>query len=169
MTQTGWLATLSLLGPVATGAAALVALVVGVATVRQRDRADQREQWWQRARWALELTFSDDEDLVRRGYAAVHHLTRSALAGDDERKLIQAMNDVGLATARPTLEDGLGGPTGGDEDEEEVPGGQVRPGDPGAQETARGDPADARGAAGDGGGTRGGRREPRRGDTAVDP
>jgi hypothetical protein len=80
MTANGWLGALSLLGPVATGVAAVVALVVGIATVRQRDRADRREQWWRRAEWALALTLSDDREQMSQGYAVLAFLARSDLA-----------------------------------------------------------------------------------------
>lgn len=80
MADTGWLDVLARLGPVATAAAAVVALAVGLGTVRQRDRADARDQWWRRAQWALDLTLADDVQVVRRGYAVLSHLTGSDLA-----------------------------------------------------------------------------------------
>lgn len=130
MTGTGWLGAVSLLGPLATGAAALVALAVGIATIRQRDRADRREQWWRRAEWALGLTLSADEEAVRRGYAVLDHLVRSDLATADEQGLLRAASDVGLkAGYRPPQDDG-GAP--GAVDEGEVSRGPVRPGDRGA-------------------------------------
>ena len=129
MTETGWLGTLSLLGPVATGAAALVALAVGIATIRQRDRADRREQWWRRAEWALGLTLSGDEEAVRRGYAVLDHLVRSDLATDDERGLLRAASELGLNTPDLPPHDGRGAPRA--DDGGEVSGGPVRPGDRG--------------------------------------
>ncbi|GIG36571.1 hypothetical protein [Cellulomonas pakistanensis] len=130
MTGTDWLGALSLLGPVATGAAAVVALVVGIATVRQRDRADRREQWWRRAEWALGLTLSDDWEAVRRGYAVLDHLVGSDLATADERGLLRAASELGLNAAHPPPQDGRGVP--GAADEGGVSGGPVRPGDRGA-------------------------------------
>jgi hypothetical protein len=128
MTETGWLGALSLLGPLATGAAALVALAVGIATVRQRDRADRREQWWRRAEWALGLALSANSGHALRGYAVLHHLAGSDLATRDERRLLRAVTEVGLSEAASTPEDG--GVPGVPEDEEEVPRGAVRAGDP---------------------------------------
>jgi hypothetical protein len=129
MTGTGWLGALSLLGPVATGAAAMMALAVGVATIRQRDRADQREQWWKRAQWALELTHADDAALTTRGYAALEHLARSDLATADEQRLLEALLEVGLRPDDARAEDGDGALGG--RDEEEVSGGPDRAGDRG--------------------------------------
>lgn len=130
MTTTGWLGALSLLGPVATGAAALVALAVGIATIRQRDRADRREQWWRRAEWALGLTLSGDAEAIRRGYAVLDHLVRSDLATADEQGLLRAASEVGLKAAHRPPQDDTGAP--GVADEGEVSGGPVRPGDRGA-------------------------------------
>jgi hypothetical protein len=96
MADTGWLDVLARLGPVATAAAAVVALAVGLATVRQRGRADARDQWWKRAHWALELTLSDDGERASPGYAALHHLLHSDLATEDERRLVRSLCELGL-------------------------------------------------------------------------
>lgn len=109
------LETLAQLGPIATGLAATVALVVGVATVRQRDRADQREQWWRRAQWALDLTLSDSPTRARRGFALMSYLSETSLAGGDERAMMQALEKQGLSGADPSGEDGPQTVTGGPE------------------------------------------------------
>lgn len=118
MTETGWIDALSRLGPVATGVAALVALAVGIATVRQRDRADQRDQWWKRAQWALELTLSPHDELARRGFAVLGHLARSDLAAEDEKQLLHAFGELGLIR-RLGLRHDDEGPTGGRDDARE--------------------------------------------------
>ena len=130
MTQAGWLGALSLLGPLATGAAALVALVVGIATVRQRDRADRREQWWRRAERALGLTLSEDARHASRGYSVLEFLARSDLASREERRLLSALDEVALSARSAARQDGDGGRRGHD-DEEEVAGGPDRAGDRG--------------------------------------
>lgn len=130
MTGTGWLGALSLLGPVATGAAAMVALAVGIATVRQRDRADRREQWWRRAEWALGLTLSDDWKQMSRGYAVLAFLARSDLATRDERRLLAALEEVGLKAPPRPDHDGSR-PNGGRDEGEEVSDGPDRAGDRG--------------------------------------
>lgn len=96
MTETDWLDALARLGPAATGVAALVALAVGIATVRQRDRADQRDQWWKRAQWALELTLSDRAAETAHGFAMLTHLAHGHLASDDERALLASLEELGL-------------------------------------------------------------------------
>jgi len=135
MTGTGWLGALSLLGPVATGAAAVVALAVGIATVRQRDRADRREQWWRRAEWALGLTLSDDREQMSRGYAVLTFLARSDLATREERHLLAALEKVGLK-APPWPDHDGGRPFGGPDDQEEVRDGPDRAGDRGPDPAA---------------------------------
>ena len=52
---------LSALGPIATGLAALVALIVGTVTIAQRSRADRCDQWWKRAQWAIDAMFDAAE------------------------------------------------------------------------------------------------------------
>ncbi len=52
------------LQPLVTGVAAVVVLAGTAVTVRQRYRADRREQWWGRTQWALDLLVSGDQDQV---------------------------------------------------------------------------------------------------------
>jgi hypothetical protein len=168
MADTGWLDVLARLGPVATAAAAVVALAVGLATVRQRDRADARDQWWRRAQWALDLTLADDVQVVRRGYAVLSHLTGSDLATRDERRLLGSLWELGLIRTPGRPEDDSR-PSGGLDDAREVSRGPVRAGDPGEAAAPRGDPAATHGAAGDRAAP--GRPGPPGGspDSAVDP
>jgi hypothetical protein len=125
MTETDWLDALARLGPAATGVAALVALAVGIATVRQRDRADQRDQWWERARWALETTTAADDETARRGWAVLRHLYDSDLASGDEQGLLRSLGELGLIGAVAPADDGTG-VSEEDDDEEEVSGGPDR-------------------------------------------
>lgn len=48
-----WPAMLTAIGSMGTVAAAVVAAAVGLRTLRQRARADERDQWWRRVEWAL--------------------------------------------------------------------------------------------------------------------
>ncbi len=52
------------LQPLVTGVAASLVLAGTAFTLRQRYRADRRDQWWGRTRWALDLLVSGDEDRV---------------------------------------------------------------------------------------------------------
>jgi hypothetical protein len=108
MADTGWLDVLARLGPAATAAAAVVALAVGLATVRQRGRADARDQWWKRAHWALELTLSDEVARASPGYAVLNHLLQSDLATEDERLLLRSLGQLGLNGRAEIQEDRTG-------------------------------------------------------------
>jgi hypothetical protein len=88
VTAAGSLDDLARLGPAATAVAAVFALIIGVMTVVQRARADRRDQWWKRARWAFDLTFTDDPRAVACGYSVLTHLAASELARDDEQMLL---------------------------------------------------------------------------------
>lgn len=120
MAETGWLDVVARLGPAATGAAALVALVVGLATVRQRGRADARDQWWKRAHWALDLTLSADYRHEAHGWAVLMHLSRSALAAEDERRFLAALTESGLNPAGDASDNGSAAPAGAPGHDREV-------------------------------------------------
>jgi hypothetical protein len=94
----GLLHTLSLLGPIATGLVALVALTVGLFTVRQRREADRRDQWWKRAQWALDLVLepSEDEGKATVGFAMLERLADSDLARKEELLILEAAWQVWL-------------------------------------------------------------------------
>ena len=87
---------LAQLGPVATGIAATVALVVGIATIIQRARADGRSEWWRRTQWALDLTLHDDPARQEVGLRALQHLAESNLAGREEARMLEAAWKVPL-------------------------------------------------------------------------
>ena len=78
------------LGPIATAIAAIVALGIGVITIRQRAWADRREHWWKRAKWALGLAMSNDTEAQRLGLSALEYLTESELTKRDEAKMLNA-------------------------------------------------------------------------------
>jgi len=50
------------LQPAVTGAAAILVLLGAGLTIRQRYRADRKDQWWKRTQWAFDLLLTGDED-----------------------------------------------------------------------------------------------------------
>ncbi len=50
------------LQPAVTGAAAILVLLGAGLTIRQRYRADRKDQWWKRTQWAFELLLTGEED-----------------------------------------------------------------------------------------------------------
>lgn len=97
---------LSELAPLATLVVASVALFVGVRTIRQRDLADRRDQWWKRFVWAMELTWSADEPRRALGLEALELLGRSRLAAAEEIELLDVGMTAVLATRPDLLDDG---------------------------------------------------------------
>ena len=97
------------LAPIATLVVACVALYVGVRTVRQRDLADRRDQWWKRYVWAMELTLADelaDKDL---GLDVLELLGSSRLAGREEIEILDAGLTAALLRRADVLDDGWEG------------------------------------------------------------
>ena len=94
------------LGPFSTLVVATVALYVGLQTVRQRDRADRRDQWWKRMQWATDLTLSDDPHRRELGYTATDLLGRSSLAGPEELALLDVALTAELRRRPDVLDDG---------------------------------------------------------------
>jgi hypothetical protein len=78
------------LGPVATALAAIVALIVGWITVRQKTNADRRDQWWKRTEFALGWAFGEDSDPARKrvGMSVLVYQGQSILAKRDERQFL---------------------------------------------------------------------------------
>ncbi len=50
------------LQPAVTGAAAILVLLGAGLTIRQRYRADRKDQWWKRTQWAFDLLLTSEED-----------------------------------------------------------------------------------------------------------
>jgi len=76
--------------PVATVASALVVLVAALLTVRQRDRADRKDQWWKRTQWALDLVLTGDEHSRVLGFSVLQQQVESGLADDEDLELLAA-------------------------------------------------------------------------------
>ena len=94
------------LAPIATLGVASVALYVGLRTIRQRDLADRREQWWNRFQWATDLTLSDDARQRELGFEVLDLLATSGMAGDEELELLEAGMTAALAARPDLLDDG---------------------------------------------------------------
>jgi hypothetical protein len=97
---------LSDLAPIATLVVATVALYVGLRTIRQRDLADRREQWWDRFRWATDLTLSPTPRDRVLGLEVLDLLGASALAGPEELDLLEAGMTAALRVRPDLLDDG---------------------------------------------------------------
>ena len=111
------------LAPIATLVVATVALYVGLRTIRQRDLADRREQWWKRFVWATELTLSEDEPRRALGLEALELLAASRLAGPEESELLDVGMTAALAVRPDLLDDGWSS-----QDDEADGGGEQRDG-----------------------------------------
>lgn len=87
-------------GALATAFGAAVSLAVGIATVRQKTRADQRAEWWRRAQWAIDHVISDRDEAAEAGLIALIHLVDSALASDDDVRLVRDLSE-NIAKQKP--------------------------------------------------------------------
>jgi hypothetical protein len=87
-----WWEIVAALAPVGTLAAALVAAVVGLGTIRQRSYSDRRAEFWRRTEWALEASTSQDPQLAAMGTMVLASLAKSDLiASDEELQLLDAV------------------------------------------------------------------------------
>ncbi|WP_433874177.1 hypothetical protein [Sinomonas atrocyanea] len=87
-----WWEIVSALAPVGTLAAAVVAAIVGLNTIRQRSYSDRRAEFWRRAEWALEASVSPDPQMQAMGTMVLASLAKSDLiASDEELQLLDAV------------------------------------------------------------------------------
>ncbi|MGT2460935.1 hypothetical protein [Sinomonas atrocyanea] len=87
-----WWELVAALAPVGTLAAALVAAIVGLGTIRQRSYSDRRAEFWRRTEWALEASTSQDPQLAAMGTMVLASLAKSDLiASDEELQLLDAV------------------------------------------------------------------------------
>lgn len=80
-------------------AQAWVTLIIGglatagaLATRQQKNRADKRSEWWRRATWALERTFSNDNAQQELGWMLLASLVGSRLATKDDSDIVQVIS-----------------------------------------------------------------------------
>lgn len=115
---------LSDLAPLATFVVATVALYVGLRTIRQRDLADRRDQWWKRFQWAADLTVNGDDHAQGLGLDVLDLLGTSSLAGAEEVELLEAAITAALDRRPELLDDGwVAGHPGGDAGAQDEGGG----------------------------------------------
>lgn len=83
------------------GLAAVIAATIAYAGVRRSIRAQRdatrKEQWWERARWALDLTLSDESITRTIGLEVLDALGDSEFGSEHEFDLV-------AAATSPTLE-----------------------------------------------------------------
>jgi hypothetical protein len=103
------------LAPIATLVVATVALYVGLRTIRQRDLADRRDQWWKRFVWAHELTVGDDPASKELGLDVLGLLGSSRLAGREEIEILDAGLTAALVRRAELLDDGWAGVDDGED------------------------------------------------------
>ena len=86
-------------------AQAWVTLIVGglatisvIFTWRQKNDADRRSEWWRRAQWAFERTFSDTNSQAQLGWAILATMMRSKLVTADDGDVLQVVAErmIGL-------------------------------------------------------------------------
>lgn len=94
-----WWQILSALSPLAVLIAAIVAATVGLMTLRQRARADNRSEWWRRAEWALNASLSENKSEAEMGQKAIDLLGRSELATDEDLSLLKIGTEDALEDA----------------------------------------------------------------------
>jgi hypothetical protein len=113
-----WWEIVAALAPVGTLAAAVVAAIVGLRTLRQRSYSDRRAEFWRRAEWALEASVSQDAQLAVMGTMVLASLAKSDLiASDEELELLDSVWVEPIAEAEEAgLDEELGDDAGPDDD-----------------------------------------------------
>lgn len=106
-----WWEILAAFAPVGTLAAAVVAAIVGLNTIRQRSYADRRAEFWRRTEWALEASVHPDPQMQTMGTMVLASLAKSELiASDEELRLLDAVWIDPIAEAEAAgLDEELGG------------------------------------------------------------
>ena len=80
------------LQPAATLTASLLVLLSAGLTVRQRHRADAKDQWWKRTQWAIDLALAADDQLLREvGLLVADEQARSRLADAEDGQLLDVV------------------------------------------------------------------------------
>ena len=105
-----------LMSPGFGGLAVVVAAVVafwGVSrTVKVQRDANRKQQWWERARWALDLTLYDDSTTRAVGFEVLAALAGSEWASEHEAEVIDAAVGPTLQAYEEQREDDQASDTG---------------------------------------------------------
>ncbi len=99
-----WWQVVGALSPLAVLAAAIVAAVVGLLSLRQKARADNRSEWWRRAQWALDASLSRSRSEAEMGQKAIEILGQSELASREELALLRVGTHDAILAAAETSE-----------------------------------------------------------------
>lgn len=99
-----WWQILGALSPLAVLVAAIVAAIVGLLSLRQKARADNRSEWWRRAQWALDASLSRSRSEAEMGQKAIEILGRSELASREELALLKVGTEDALLAAAAASE-----------------------------------------------------------------
>lgn len=83
--------------------AAIIAAGIAVATLWQRSIADRKAEWWRRAQWALDTSYSENPERSQLGLDVIADLAKSA-PGADEARIIQIASNEPLLAAEEGLE-----------------------------------------------------------------
>jgi hypothetical protein len=62
---------------------------------------EERENWWRRVQWAIDLSTSDDHARQQVGFSALTQLARSELTTVEDLELMEALTGVYLRAAKP--------------------------------------------------------------------
>ncbi|MEV8148822.1 hypothetical protein AB0O52_11845 [Arthrobacter sp. NPDC080073] len=106
-----WWQILGALSPLAVLAAAIVAAIVGLLSLRQKARADNRSEWWRRAQWALDASLSRSRSEAEMGQKAIEILGQSELASREELALLKVGTEDELLAAATASETRAVGPS----------------------------------------------------------
>ncbi len=99
-----WWQILGALSPLAVLVAAIVAALVGLLSLRQKARADNRSEWWRRAQWALDASLSRSRSEAEMGQKAIEILGQSELASREELALLKVGTEDELLAAAAASE-----------------------------------------------------------------
>jgi len=76
------------LQPAVTGAAAILVVLGAGLTIRQRYRADRKDQWWKRTQWAFDLLLTGDEDRQVLGLQVLAQQAAARAADNEDAAFI---------------------------------------------------------------------------------
>lgn len=77
------------LQPTATLVSAALVLIGAGLTIRQRRRADRKEQWWLRTQWALDLLVSGRSERALLGAQVLAHQVQWPTVDDEDAALVR--------------------------------------------------------------------------------